>query len=110
MYILDTATILASYYDKLDNPYNLYQSLSNSGLAIKDINNIYINNCGFNSQITAISSYFHNVNYIKYPLILQPITEISYISADHKEQHLDVFFSREFLPRFYSLFFHSLQC
>ena len=101
VYILDTATILASYYDKLDNPYNLYQSLSNSGLAIKDINNIYINNCGFNSQITAFSSYLHNVNNIKYPLILQPITEISYISANQKEQYLDVFFSREFLPRFY---------
>lgn len=99
--ILDTTTLLTSYYDKLDNPYKIYQTLSNSGLAHKDINFIYPYNLGFNSEIPAFQSYLHTVDNIKFPITLQPFTDISYMMGDKKEQYLEILFCREFLPRFF---------
>lgn len=51
----DTTTLLASFYDKLDHPYKIYQTLSNSGLSHKDINFTYPCKLGFNSETTAFS-------------------------------------------------------
>lgn len=99
--ILDTTTLLTSYYDKLDNPYKIYQTLSNSGLAHKDINFIYPYNLGFNSEIPAFQSYLHTADNIKFPITLQPFTDISYMMGDKKEQYLEILFCREFLPRFF---------
>lgn len=99
--ILDTTTLITSYYDKLDNPYKIYQTLSNSGLAHKDINFIYPYNLGFNSEIPAFQSYLHTADNIKFPITLQPFTDISYMMGDKKEQYLEILFCREFLPRFF---------
>ena len=56
----DTTTILTSYYDKLDDPYRIYQTLSNSGLAHKDISFTYPYKLGFDLEIPVFSSYLHN--------------------------------------------------
>ena len=97
----DTTTILTSYYDRLDDPYRIYQTLSNSGLAHKDINFTYPCKLGFDLEIPAFSSYLHNYDNIIFPVVLQPFTDISYMMGDKKEQHLEVLFCREFLPRFF---------
>ena len=97
----DTTTILTSYYDKLDNPYRIYQTLSNSGLAHKDISFTYPYKLGFDLEIPVFSSYLHNQDNIEFPIVLQPFTDISYMMGDKKEQHLEVLFCREFLPRFF---------
>lgn len=97
----DTTTLLASYLDKLDTPYKIYQTLSNSSLAHKEINFTIPSNIGFKSEIDAFSSYLHNVNNIKFPIVLQPFTNITYMSGDKKEQYIEVVFCREFLPRFF---------
>ncbi len=99
--IWDTTTLLTSYYDRLDNPYKIYQTLSNSGLANKDLSLTYPQGIGFNSELPAFSSYIHNVDNIKFPIVLQPFTDINYMMGDKKEQHLEVLFCREFLPRFF---------
>ena len=98
---LDTTTLLTSFYDKIDNPHKIYQTLSNSGLAHKDINFIYPYKLGFNTELTAFNKYLHNIDNIKFPIVLQPFTEIKYMMGDKKEQHLGVLFCREFLPRFF---------
>lgn len=98
---LDTTVILTSYYDKLDNPYKIYQTLSNSGLAHKDINFDVPYNIGFKSELSAFSSYLQKIDNIKFPIVLQPFTNLYYTSADNKEQHLNILFCREFLPRFF---------
>lgn len=98
---LDTTTLLTSYYDKLDNPYTIYQTLSNSGLAHKDLSFIFPYKLGFNLDVPAFSSYIHNEDNIKFPIVLQPFTEIEYMMGDKKEQHLEVLFCREFLPNFF---------
>lgn len=99
--IWDTTTLLTSFYDRLDNPYKIYQTLNNSGLAHKDINFTTPYKLGFNSEFPAFSSYLHTLDNIKFPIVLQPFTNITYMMGEKKEQHLDVLFCREFLPRFF---------
>lgn len=99
--IWDTTTLLTSFYDQLDNPYKIYQTLNNSGLAHKYINFTTPYKLGFNSELPAFSSYLHTLDNIKFPIVLQPFTNITYMMGDKKEQHLDVLFCREFLPRFF---------
>ena len=97
----DTTTLLASYYEPLEKPYEIYQTLSNSGLAHKNINFFYPTQLGFNTELSSFSSYIKNADNTIYPMVYQPFTEIKYMSGDKKEQHLEVLFCREFLPRFF---------
>ena len=101
IYQLDTTTILSSFYDQLDEKFKIYQTLSNSGMPHKNINFEYPVQLGFNPFLSSLQSYITTYNNIKCPIIYQPFTEIKYMSGDNKEQHLDVLFSREFLPRFF---------
>lgn len=96
---LDTTTIFSSNYENYDMPYEIYQTLSNSGLAHKNITFTYPINIGFDNSLSAFSTYLNND--VKYPIVHQAFTEIKYMSGDKKEQHIEVFFSREFLPRFF---------
>ena len=42
----DTTTLLTSYYEPLETPYSIYQTLSNSGHAHKNISFSYPRNIG----------------------------------------------------------------
>ena len=101
IYIYDTTTLLSSYYEPITKPYTLFQTLSNSGLANKEICFLYPTSIGFNTELTSFNSYIRNGSNIVFPIIYQPFTEIKYMSGDKKEQHLEVLFSREFLPNFF---------
>ena len=50
IYSIDTTTLLSSYYDLLDKPYDLYQTLSNSGLAHQNLSFNYTSKIGFNTS------------------------------------------------------------
>lgn len=102
----DTTTLLSSYYEPQEKPFVLYQSLSNSGLPHKNIEFIYPVSLGFNTNLQSFSAYLDKSYNIIFPIVLQPFAEVNYMSGDKKEQHLDVLFCREFLPRF----FISLHC
>lgn len=97
----DTTTLLASYNSPLDKKYTIYQTLSNSGLASKNITHSYPFNLGFNSELETFSSNIRTAKDILFPIIYQPFSEINYFSGGNKEQHLDVLFSREFLPNLF---------
>ena len=97
----DTTTILTSYYEPLEKPYRIYQTLSNSGLAHKEIGFFYPVTLGFNNDLASFKSYMRNGDNIIFPIIYQPFTEIKYMMGDNKEQHIEVLFSREFLPNFF---------
>ncbi|MBR5604087.1 MAG: hypothetical protein IKW51_07740 [Bacteroidales bacterium] len=101
VYLYDTTTLLASDYEPLEDPYVIYQTLSNSGLAHKKIYFSYPIVLGFNSELQSFSSYLKDADNTIYPIVYQPFTEIKYMSGDKKEQHLEVLFCREFLPRFF---------
>lgn len=101
IYHLDTTTILSSYYDQLDKTFEIYQTLSNSGMPNKNINFEFPVQLGFNTCLFSFNSYLNSSNNIKCPVIYQPFTEIKYTSGANKEQYLEVLFSREFLPRLF---------
>ena len=99
--IFDTTTLLTSYYEPLENPYTQYQTLSNSGLAHKRLDFLYPICLGFNRELSAFQSYFRHGDNIIFPVIYQPFTDIKYMMGDKKEQHLEVLFSREFIPNLF---------
>ena len=106
IYSWDTTTIMASYYEPLEKAFSTYQTLSNSGMANKNMSFSYPINLGFNTEVNSFSSYITNGDNINFPIIYQPFTDITYMMGDKKEQHLEVLFCREFLPRF----FITLNC
>lgn len=101
IYSWDTTTIMASYYEPLEKAFSTYQTLSNSGMANKNMSFSYPINLGFNTEVNSFSSYIMNGDNITFPIIYQPFTDITYMMGDKKEQHLEVLFCREFLPRFF---------
>ena len=101
IHTLDTTTILTSFYEPLEKQYAIYQTLSNSGMAHKKIDFFYPISIGFNSKLPAFESYIRNSDNIIFPIIYQPFTEIKYMMGDKKEQHIEVLFSREFLPNLF---------
>lgn len=101
IYTYDTTTLLSSYYEPLENQYAIYQTLTNSGLAHKNISFIYPVKLGFNHNLTSYASFLKVEDNVKYPIVHQPFADIKYMSGDKKEQHLEILFIREFLPRFF---------
>ena len=106
IYTYDTATILSSYNDQIEKEYEIYQTLTNSGLAHKTLSFIYPVKLGFNHDLTTYPSFLKLSDNVKYPIVQLPFAEIKYISGDKKEQHIEFLFTREFLPRF----FISINC
>ncbi len=97
----DTTTLSASFYDPVNTEHEIYQTLSNPGLAHKKLgfhHNVMI---GFNNRLPAFNNYIKTEDDIIYPIIYQPFTEIRYMMGGKKEQHLNLLFSREFLKNLF---------
>ena len=60
----DTTTITSSFYEPLENPFAIYQTLSNSGLAHKKLDFFYPTSIGFNTDLNSFESYIRNKNNI----------------------------------------------
>lgn len=97
----DTTTLSASFYDPANTQNEIYQTLSNPGLAHKKMGFYHQPTIGFNNKTPAFSNYIKTGDNIIYPIIYQPFTEIKYMMGDKKEQHLNVLFSREFLKNLF---------
>ena len=100
----DTTTLSASFYDPTNPLFEYYQELSNSGHAHKNLEFSFPNYVGFNNNLTSYDKFIVTKDKILYPIVYQPFTDISYMMGSQKEQHLNVLFCREFLPRFYVTF------
>lgn len=98
---IDTTTLLTSYYSPLDKKFSLYQTLSNSGLANKKLTLSYPFTTGLNPMIKAFSSNIRTKDNILFPIIHQPFSDIKYMMGGNKEQHLEILFSREFIPNLF---------
>ena len=97
----DTTTLAASFYDPTNPLMEYYQELSNSGHAHKNLEFSFPTSIGFNHQLVAYDKFIVTKNKVFYPIVYQPFTEISYMMGSKKEQHLNVIFCRELLPRLY---------
>ena len=99
--VWDTTTFSASFYDPTNLPFEYYQELSNSGHAHKNLELSFPTSIGFNNNLVSYDKFIINKDKIIYPIVYQPFTNISYMMGGKKEQHLNVLFCREFLPRFF---------
>ena len=99
--IWDTTTLTASFYDPTNPLFEYHQELSNSGHAHKSLEFSFPTSIGFNQSLPSYDKFIITKDKIRYPIVYQPFTEISYMMGGKKEQHLNVVFCREFLPRFY---------
>lgn len=99
--VWDTTTLSASFYDPTNPLFEYYQELSNSGHAHNNLEFSFPSSIGFNHNLASYDRFIINKDKILYPIVYQPFTEISYMMGSKKEQHLNVIFCRELLPRFY---------
>lgn len=99
--VCDTTTLSASFYDPTNPLFEYYQELSNSGHAHKNLEFAFPTSIGFNNDLVSYDKFIVTKKKVLYPIVYQPFTEISYMMGSKKEQHLNVLFCREFLPRFY---------
>ena len=97
----DTTTLSASYYDPTNPMFEYYQELSNSGHAHNNLEFPFPTSIGFNNYLPSYDKFIVTKEKIFYPIVYQPFTEIRYMMGSKKEQHLNVVFCRELLPRFY---------
>ncbi len=97
----DTTTLSASFYDPTNPLIEYYQELSNSGHAHNNLEFSFPTFIGFNSYLPSYDKFIVTKDKVFYPVVYQPFTEISYMMGSKKEQHLNVIFCRELLPRFY---------
>ncbi|MGN0032907.1 MAG: putative porin [Candidatus Limimorpha sp.] len=106
----DTTTLSASFYDPTNHQFEFFQELSNAGHAHKKLEFSYPSHIGFNNELSSFQKFINTKEDIFYPIIYQPFTEIEYMMGSKKEQHLNVIFSREFLPNlFITLKYNVLQ-
>lgn len=99
--VWDTTTLSASFYDPTNPLYEYYQELSNSGHAHKNLEFSFPAQIGFNDRLASYDKFIITKDKVVYPVVYQPFTEIRYMMGSKKEQHLDVMFCRQLLPRFY---------
>ena len=99
--VWDTTTLSASFYDPTNPLFEYYQELSNSGHAHKNLEFSFPISVGFNNNLTSYDKFIITKDKILYPIVYQPFTDINYMMGSKKEQHLNVLFCREFLPRFF---------
>ena len=99
--VWDTTTLSASFYDPTNQLFEYYQELSNSGHAHKNLEFSFPTSIGFNNNLAAYDKFIITKDKIRYPIVYQPFTDIHYMMGSKKEQHFDVLFCREFLPRFF---------
>ena len=103
--VIDTSTLHAPLFDPLERQNAIYSTLSNTGLAHKPLrfNNLRTN--GFDMSLPAFSAYLVNErNMVSYQSVL-PYSEVRYVmTTGDKEQHLQVLFGRQFIPRLFVSF------
>ena len=107
---IDTSVFNANTFEVLERENTIYSTLSNTGLAHKSMRFKYLQQVGFNMDLSAFSAYLHNEgNMVSYQSVL-PYSEIRYVmTAGDKEQLFNVKFGRQFSPRLFISFAFNTQ-
>ena len=97
---IDTNTYHFQQFNPLHRNNGLYSTLSNIGLAAKDLVYSPTLSTGYYLGSSAFTKYlYHNKN-VKYYNPIVPYTEIRYVMASNREQNLNVIFTREIFKGF----------
>lgn len=95
---VDTSQFYATYFDPLDDMFHIHATLSNTGLANRNLTfRLPISN-GIDMAIPANQRYVRNTENIRYLMPVQPFSELRYTMGSKKEQQLKVAFSRQIAP------------
>ena len=103
--VVDTTTFHVAEYDFLQRNNSIYSTLSNTGMAHKSLKFNYSHQVGFDMTLPAFSAMMQNESTMPTYQSVLPYSELRYVmtTAD-KEQHLNVKFGRQFIPRLFVSF------
>jgi len=97
---LDTSTLYFHQYDPLFKYNGLYSTLSNIGLAQKNLVFTPTQSIGYFMQNQSFEKYIYKNSQVKYYKQYIPYTEAEYVFGAKKEQNFKIIFSRELFKRF----------
>lgn len=92
---IDTSLTSNHQFNPLDIDNGMYSTLSNIGLAYKNIVFAPETNTGYNMSVNSFSKYIFSNDKIKYYKLYIPHSKISYVMGSKKEQNLNVKLNRE---------------
>lgn len=95
----DTLLSHSTFFDKLDLPFTLFNTLTNYGLAHKNMRFCYDEDFGFSLSIPSFSRFLKNKDNTKYIITDKPFTDLQYTMGFDKEQRLNVTFAEPLFKR-----------
>lgn len=100
-YLTDYDTLLSHsvFFDELDQPFTLFNTLTNYGLAHKNMRFSYDPDFGFDLSIPSFNQFLKNKDNTKYIVVDKPLTDIQYTMGFDKEQRLNVTFAEPLFKR-----------
>ncbi len=97
---IDTCTLYFQQYDPLYHGNNFYSTLSNIGLAHKNLAFTPALSVGYQFANIHFARYSYQNNRVKYYKLFVPYSEIEYVLGSKKEQALSVLLTREIFKGF----------
>lgn len=96
---IDSSTLYFHQYDPLFKYNGVYSTLSNIGLAHKNLSFSPPQSIGYYFQNQSYPKYIYENQGVKYYKQYIPYTEVEYVLASKKEQNFSIIFSRELWER-----------
>lgn len=94
---IDTSLTSAHTFDPLKVDNGLYSTLSNIGLAHKNMVFTNETTAGYDMEVKSFSKYIFSNEKVKYYKVFIPQSVISYVMGSNKEQNLNVTLNREII-------------
>lgn len=97
IYHIDTSLTNAHVFEPLQTDYGMYSTLSNIGLAHKNMVFETETKSAYNMSINSFDKYIFTNEKVKYYKLYIPESKISYIMGSKKEQNLNIKLNREII-------------
>lgn len=94
---IDTSLTNAHAFNPLTVDNGLYSTLSNIGLAHKNMVFAPITTTGYDMEVKSFNKYIFSNEKVKYYKLFIPQSEVSYVMGSNKEQNLNVKLNREII-------------
>lgn len=97
---IDTNTYSFQRFDPLHVNNGLYSTLSNIGLAAKNLVYSPTLSSGYYLGSSAFANYIYHNDKVKYYKLFVPYTDLTYVMGSNREQNFNVVFTREIFKGF----------
>ncbi|MBC8321213.1 MAG: hypothetical protein H8E34_10860 [Bacteroidetes bacterium] len=99
-YNIDTNTYCFQKFDPLQINNGLYSTLSNIGMAAKNMVYSPTLSTGYYLGSSSFTNYLYHNSKVKYYKLFMPYTDLSYVMGSNREQNFNVVFTRKFFRGF----------